>query len=125
MGLCEGCTFPAITSMMARWAPLKERSFMTTLIMAGSQVREAYLLWTFPQNSAFTANFCKLMYKKKKSVFFSYHILVLCSVVNNLFSYVCGQSVNPSFCSNKYLKWINTLYTNRRIILVFYIIVHI
>jgi len=38
MGICEGATFPALTSMMARWAPLSERSSMTTLIMAGSQV---------------------------------------------------------------------------------------
>jgi hypothetical protein len=38
MGLCEGVTFPAISSMMARWAPVTERSIMSTLIMAGSQV---------------------------------------------------------------------------------------
>jgi hypothetical protein len=38
MGLCEGVTFPAISSMMARWAPVQERSIMSTLIMAGSQV---------------------------------------------------------------------------------------
>jgi len=38
MGVCEGATFPGITSMMARWAPSSERSLMTTLIMAGSQV---------------------------------------------------------------------------------------
>lgn len=37
MGICEGATFPGITSMMARWAPLSERARMTTFIMAGSQ----------------------------------------------------------------------------------------
>lgn len=38
MGLCEGVTFPAVTSMMARWAPASERSRMTFLVMAGGQV---------------------------------------------------------------------------------------
>merc|ERR1719173_293689 len=38
MGVFESATFPGITSMMARWAPANERAFMSTLIMAGSQV---------------------------------------------------------------------------------------
>ena len=38
MGLCEAGTFPCVTSMLARWAPESERSTMSTLIMAGSQV---------------------------------------------------------------------------------------
>ncbi|XP_023338852.1 sialin [Eurytemora carolleeae] len=38
MGLCEGVTFPAMTSMMARWAPASERSRMTFLVMAGGQI---------------------------------------------------------------------------------------
>jgi len=38
MGLSESVTFPAITSMLAQWAPLQEKAFLTTLIMSGSQV---------------------------------------------------------------------------------------
>ena len=39
MGCCEAGTFPCITSMLARWAPEGERALMSTMIMAGSQVR--------------------------------------------------------------------------------------
>jgi MFS family permease len=38
MGLSESVTFPAITSMLAHWAPIQEKAFLTTLIMSGSQV---------------------------------------------------------------------------------------
>lgn len=38
MGLFEASAFPCVTSMLARWAPEQERSTMSTLIMAGSQV---------------------------------------------------------------------------------------
>jgi len=38
MGLCEGCTYPAVTSMLVKWAPPTEKSVMSTFIMAGAQV---------------------------------------------------------------------------------------
>merc|ERR1719357_303364 len=37
MGLFEAASFPCITSMLARWAPERERATMTTIIMSGSQ----------------------------------------------------------------------------------------
>ena len=40
MGLCEAGTFPCVLAMLARWAPESERSTMSALIMAGSQVSD-------------------------------------------------------------------------------------
>ncbi|XP_066254786.1 putative inorganic phosphate cotransporter isoform X2 [Euwallacea similis] len=37
-GLGEGTTFPALTTLLANWVPLKERSKIGTLVYAGSQI---------------------------------------------------------------------------------------
>lgn len=37
-GLGEGTTFPALTTLLSNWVPLKERSKIGTLVYAGSQI---------------------------------------------------------------------------------------
>lgn len=38
-GLGEGTTFPALSTLIAAWTPLKERSMLGSLVFGGGQVK--------------------------------------------------------------------------------------
>lgn len=49
IGLGEGLIFPACTSLLAAWVPLKERSKIGTLTYSGAQVFYIYITTLFNQ----------------------------------------------------------------------------